>query len=166
MLHDHPVDHAARALQLAYSYLDRRERTTGEVRRYLLAKGFAAALTEQTIASLLEAGLLDDHRFAHLFITDKRELEQWGAERIRRTLLQRGLEPDTIAEALDAEAGDSAYHDELGRALELLQRRFAAPPRSRRDRDRALGVLVRKGYQPEIALDALAAYARESSRSR
>jgi regulatory protein len=162
VLHDHPVDQAARALQFAYSYLDRRERTTGEVRRYLLGKGFDASATEQSIASLLEERLLDDHRFARLFTTDKRELEQWGAERIRRTLLQRGVQPETIAEALDWERDGRAYHDELARALKLLQRRFAAPPRSRRDRDRALGVLVRKGYQPEIALDALAAYERES----
>lgn len=162
MLHDHPADQAARALQLAYSYLDRRERTTGEVRRYLLGKGFDAAVTEQSIASLLEEGLLDDHRFARLFTTDKRELEQWGADRIRRILLQRGVRPETIAEALDGETDGSVYEDELARALKLLESRFAAPPRSRRDRDRALGVLVRKGYQPEIALDALAAYARES----
>jgi regulatory protein len=162
VLHDHPVDQVARALQLACSYLDTRERTTGEVRRYLLGEGFDAAVTEHSIASLLEEGLLDDLRFARLFITDKRELGQWGAERIRRALLQRGVEPETIAAALDMGADGNVYDDELGRALELLQRRFAAPPRSRRDRDRALGVLVRKGYLPEIALDALAAYARDS----
>jgi regulatory protein len=72
------------------------------------------------------------------------------------------VRPETIAEALDGETDGSVYEDELARALKLLESRFAAPPRSRRDRDRALGVLVRKGYQPEIALDALAAYARES----
>jgi regulatory protein len=162
VLHDHAVDQAARALQLACSYLNRREHTTSELRRYLLGKGFEDAVTEQTIASLQEEGVLDDDRFTRLFTTDKRELEHWGAERIRRVLLERGVEQETITEALGAQADGSAYDDELGRALELLQRRFAAPPRSRRDRDRALGVLVRKGYQPEIALEALAAYARAS----
>jgi hypothetical protein len=33
-------------------------------------------------------------------------------------------------------------------------------PADRRERERALGVLLRKGYESELALDALHAYAR------
>ena len=33
-------------------------------------------------------------------------------------------------------------------------------PADRRERERALGVLLRKGYESELALDALSAYAR------
>jgi SOS response regulatory protein OraA/RecX len=50
----------------------------------------------------------------------------------------------------------------MERALEILRRRFPSPPRERRDRDRALAVLLRKGYEPELALDALTAHARAS----
>ena len=49
----------------------------------------------------------------------------------------------------------------MERALELLRRRFPAPAGDRRERDRALGVLVRKGYDVDLALDAIAAHARE-----
>ena len=49
---------------------------------------------------------------------------------------------------------------ELDRALELLRRRFPTPPEDRRERERALGVLLRKGYESELALDALAAHTR------
>ena len=38
----------------------------------------------------------------------------------------------------------------------MLSRRFPKPPRDRRGRDRALGVLLRKGYDIDLALDALA----------
>ncbi len=44
--------------------------------------------------------------------------------------------------------------------MELLEQRVQPPPRDRRARERALGVLLRKGYEPELALDALSAYAR------
>ena len=44
-------------------------------------------------------------------------------------------------------------------ALELLARRFPEPPQTPRDRDRALGVLVRKGYELELAYDALRRHA-------
>lgn len=158
--HDTSGDQAARALRLALAYLDRRERTTAEVHAYLGRKGFYEDVAEQVVADLTEQGYLDDQRFARLFATDKRELEHWGAERIRRTLLQRGLEPEAIAAALSTDGDVSSYETELARALEVLTRRFPAAPKTRRDRDRALGVLVRKGYEPEIALDALAAYAR------
>jgi regulatory protein len=53
-----------------------------------------------------------------------------------------------------------ASQTELDRALELLRRRFPSPPADRRERERALGVLLRKGYDSELALDALVAYAR------
>jgi regulatory protein len=158
--HETSVDQAPRALRLALAYLDRRERTTAEVHAYLERKGFDEDIAEQVVADLTEQGYLDDLRFARLFAADKRELEHWGAGRIRRTLLQRGLGPEVIAAALSTDGDVGCYEAELGRALEVLTRRFPAALQTRRDRDRALGVLVRKGYEPEIALDALAAYAR------
>jgi regulatory protein len=115
--------------------------------------------------------VLDDERFARLFVQDKRALEQWGAERIRRGLEARGVQRELIDRELAVEAADASLEvadpsidvagpseppdDERGRALALLRRRFPAPPRERRDRERALGVLLRKGYEYELALEAL-----------
>jgi regulatory protein len=155
-----------RALELAYRYLNRRERTIHEVRARLEAAGTEAAVIDGAVAILTEQGVLDDTRFARLFVQDKRALEQWGAERIRRGLVDRGVDRELIAEALarGGEAGDADAPDtELDRAVALLHRRFSAPPRDRRERDRALGVLIRKGYDPELALDALAAYGRDGA---
>ncbi|MGH2929282.1 MAG: regulatory protein RecX, partial [Solirubrobacteraceae bacterium] len=105
--------------------------------------------------------LLDDERFARLFVSDKRELEQWGSERIRRGLEARGIDRRLAETALSAVNGDRAEPEtELHRALALLRRRFPAPPEDRRTRERALGMLLRKGYETELALDALAAHAR------
>jgi regulatory protein len=150
------LDHA---LGVAYRYLDRRERTIQEVRLYLERKGVEAATVEQAVARLTGEGYLDDKRFARLYSQDKRTLEQWGSERIRRGLLKQGIDPELIAAAL-GETVDACADTELDRALGLLARRFPSPPRERRERDRALGLLIRKGYDPELALDALAAYAR------
>jgi regulatory protein len=153
-----------RALELSYRYLNRRERTIHEVRARLEAEGAETTVVDAAIEILTEHGALDDARFARLFVQDKRELEQWGAERIRQGLLGRGVDRELVAHAL-AGNGEAIDHDspetELDRALNLLRRRFTAPPRDRRDRDRALGVLIRKGYDPELALDALAAYGRD-----
>lgn len=159
------------ALAVAYRYLNRRERTATEVRRHLERAGVEAASCEGALEILIEQGSVDDARFARLFVQDKRELAEWGRERIRQGLLARGIERELAEEALDADAergwdgapqaGADPHQAELTRALAVLSRRFPAPPRERRDRDRALGVLIRKGYDPDLALDALAAYAQD-----
>jgi regulatory protein len=44
-------------------------------------------------------------------------------------------------------------------AVDLLRRRFPDPPRTPRDVHRAIGVLVRKGYDLDLAHDALRRHA-------
>lgn len=164
----HP-DRLQHALGIAYRYLSRRERTTDDVRRQLDRKGVESEVVDEAIEVIHAEGYLDDARFARLFVEDKRELEQWGSERIRQGLLARGLDREMIEVAL-GEGRASADHlalgegdqpqSELERALSLLSRRFPSPPQERRERDRALGVLIRKGYDPELALEALRTYAR------
>jgi regulatory protein len=155
-----------RALDLAYAHINRRDRTVSEVRAHLERKGIVEPLRHAAIQTLSEQGFIDDERFARLFVSDKRELEQWGSERIRRGLIARGIERELADAALaDAALAETATADveqesELDRALALLRRRFPTPPEDRRERERALGVLLRKGYESELALDALAAHAR------
>lgn len=151
-----------RALDLGYAYLNRRERTVAEVRGQLERKGIAPEHVDDALQTLAEQGMLDDERFAGLFVSDKRELEHWGSERIRRGLLSRGIDRELAERALavGARGADGDLEpSELDRAVELLRRRFPTPPRERRERDRALGMLLRKGYESELAVDALARHA-------
>ena len=152
---DDPLE---RALALAYRHLNRRDRTVVEMRRHLGRQALAADVVETAIAILTDQGYVDDARFARLFVEDKRELEQWGNDRIERALVDRGIDRELVARTL----GETAQPPELDRALELLRRRFPSPALDRRERDRALGFLVRKGYDSEIAVDALAAHARSA----
>lgn len=152
------------ALDAAYRYLARRDRTEAEVRQRLEQAGMANGVLDEAIAILIDQHVLDDERYARLFVEDKRTLEQWGADRIRRTLAGHGIDRELIEQALsaqDLEVGGG----ELERAVELLRSRFPSPPRERKERDRALGMLLRKGYDSEVALDALSAYARTGSRA-
>ena len=148
-----------KALELAYSYLNRRDRTAAELRAYLGARDLAEVEVEAAISELVELGYVDDARYARLFAQDKRTLEEWGEERIRRSLRERGVERELVEAAL-LETAEADGTDELTRALSLLRRRFPKPPAGRRERDRALGVMIRKGFDSELALDALSAYAR------
>jgi regulatory protein len=153
------VDDLNRALDLAFRYLGRRDRTVAEVRRHLEAKRVEPSVIEQVIEELHVQGYLDDARYAQRFAEDRRALDGWGSERIERKLAGAGVSRDDIAAAIAAQSGQ----EELGAALEVLRRRFRVPPETERDRERALGLLVRRGYELEIAYDAVRALEREAS---
>ena len=127
------------------------------MRKHLVGKGVEPDAAQDAVATLREQGYVDDARYARVFAEDKRSLEGWGTERIRGTLELRGIDRELIDAAVQADGGAGS---EMERALEILRRRFPSPPRERRDRDRALAVLLRKGYDTELALDALTAHAR------
>jgi regulatory protein len=150
-----PLQHA---LGIALKYLSRRDRSVHEMRVKLERSAIDGRVADEAIGRLLDLGLLDDARFARLFAEDKRTLEGWGSGRIERALAARGISPELVQEAL----GTASAESEFDRALSLLRQRFPAAPQNRRDRDRALGVLLRKGYDSELALDALAAHGREA----
>jgi regulatory protein len=150
-----------RALAIAYRYLNARERTQAEMRAHLQGNGIDPRDAERSIRALAEQGQLDDGRFVRLFVQDKRELDAWGVERIRQALLSRGVDRDVVDAAL-AEHEQNSDGGEIERALAVLRRRFPAPAGDRRERERALGVLLRKGYDTDLALEAIATHVRHT----
>jgi regulatory protein len=146
------------ALQRAYRFLGHRDRTVAELRRHLLAKGVPEVVAGSAIEELAEQGYVDDARFARQFAEDRRHLDAWGSERIERRLRELGVGREHVAAALEVTAGT-----EMDAAVELLRRRFPAAPETDRDRDRALGLLVRRGYDLELAYDAIRAHGRRAA---
>jgi regulatory protein len=140
-----------RAIDLAYKAVARRERTVAELRTALERRRVEPAAIDAAVEELTAAGFLDDARYAVLFAEDKRELAQWGSDRIARELTRRGVAADLI----DAALCDRTRQGELGTALTLLEQRFPAPPADDRERDRAWRLLVRRGYAPEVAYEAV-----------
>jgi regulatory protein len=147
--------HVQHALDLAFRYLERRDRTVLEVRRCLEGKRVEPCTIELALDHLQREGYLDDARFARQFADDKRLLEEWGADRIERRLTTLGVP----AELVRAAVATRDREGELEAALALLARRFPLLGDDPRDQRRALGVLVRKGYDSELAWDAIRAHA-------
>ena len=148
-----------RALDLGYRHLGKRDRTEIELRRHLAARDIDESSIDGAIAALTRQGYLDDVRYARTFAEDRRALDDWGPERIERRLLALGVAPDLVAAAL-------AHRDtagELEAAVALLRRRLRAVPSNDRERERALGMLARKGYDLELAYDAVRAFERDAA---
>jgi regulatory protein len=142
------------AFNTAWRFLARRERTEAEVRARLERNDIEPALIDEVLDELQGTGYVDDAGYATRFAEDRRNLDGWGAERIERRLRELGVDRDHVAAALAA-----GEHDELAAATALLARRYPVPPETPRDREKALGFLVRKGFELELAHDALRRHA-------
>jgi regulatory protein len=140
----------ADAFERALEALSHRERTTAELVEWLEARGFGRAEVEAALDRLIESGAVDDERFAQRFAEDKRELRGWGPDRIRESLAHRGLDRHLIDAALVADG----HGTQLERAIQLLEQR-GDRLEDERSRARALAFLARRGYEAEVANDAV-----------
>jgi regulatory protein len=143
------------ALGVAFRFLNRRDRTVAEMEAHLEKKGIEPHVVHRAVGRLLDEHYLDDRRFAERFAEDRRRLDNWGSERIAQRLASLGLDRDLVSAAV----GRHDHHEELDAAVELLRRRYSAPPQDARERNRMLGVLLRKGYDSDLAYDALRSFA-------
>jgi len=149
----------------ALHYLQRYASSSAHLRRLLQAKVARSARAHDTdpeegaeaiealIAELLDAGLLDDARYA----TERaRILHRRGAsaKAVRAGLMAKGIEADDIERAL-ASLRQEAAEPELAAALAYARRRRLGPYRSpseraeRREKD--LAALGRKGFSYALA---------------
>jgi regulatory protein len=145
------------AYKLALNALRYKERTESELRDWLAERGVEEAEIAEMIALLAEAGAIDDASFARRYAEDKRQLAGWGPDRIAKALEARGVDRAHIEAALAGEDESS----QLERAIALLGDR-GMPCGGERDRERALRLLVRRGYALELAYEAVRGAERAS----
>jgi len=127
-----------------------RWRSEHEVRRRLQAAGFPQEEVEEALAGLDRAGLIDDARFAREVVRDQSTRRRASARAMTAALRQKGV-PAAIAETAVADAGSDS-----DRALALAEsraRRLTASGPEAAYR-RLYGLLVRRGYTPEVAREA------------
>jgi regulatory protein len=133
-----------RALRL----LGYRERSTAELSAALRDSGYPAPVVAIVVARMQELGLVDDERFAELWVRS-RLAAGFGPRRIARELAEKGVDPDVARVALDTHHDTAA---ELERARAYLGGRRAD---DRRSRERLVRRLVARGYDVSVALQAI-----------
>jgi regulatory protein len=150
-LDDEAGQELERALGLCFRELDRRDQTVAQVRARLGRAGVGAGTVAAAVAWLRERRFLDDAGYAERFAADRRALDGWGGERIRRRLEALGVD----VELIDRAVGDREAGEELAAAVAVLEARMAGAGGDDRDRRRALGLLARRGYELELAEEAV-----------
>ncbi len=69
------------------------------------------------------------------------------------------MPPDLVEGAVS----EQERGQELRAAIDLLAQRLPVPPVGDRERDRAWRLLVRKGYEPELAYEAVRTHGRQTA---
>ncbi|MCX9157390.1 recombination regulator RecX [Niveibacterium sp. 24ML] len=123
--------------------LAQRDHSRAELARKLAAHGEADAV-EAVLDRMAELGLLSDTRFAESFVRSR--AARLGERRLQHELAQRGVDPDTINEALRSELGES----EQARARDVWARKFGRAPGDAKEWARQARFLITRGFSADV----------------
>lgn len=148
-------DEGRGAFAEALAIVARREYSEAELGDRLRRKGYDEAAVAAAVERCVEAGYVDDLRYARLRAERRLERRPAGHRDLVRDLRRRGLDPtmsERVAdEVLDAAGGEAAV---LRRALRSWCDRHGEPSEWR-DARRCFDHLVRKGFPRALVRDAL-----------
>ncbi|MBD3235100.1 MAG: hypothetical protein GF330_00150 [Candidatus Eisenbacteria bacterium] len=126
-------------------YLRIRERSRYEVQLYLTRRGYPAALRAAALDDLEAERLIDDRRFAEMFVRDRQRLRPMSARMVLRELRARGVSEQTARDAL---AACEPPWEDAQMADALLSGRWTRWSAEQRGR-RAAQLLRRRGFSSE-----------------
>ncbi len=143
-----PADAYEVARAIALRHLDRRDLTAVEVRNKLAAKGVDDEIAEAVVLRFIEAGLLDDRRYALRYAEARQSSRSVSRAVVRRELQRKGVDPDLVDEAASGLDDESEYRT----ARDFAERRARSLGRHPREVQyrRLGGALARKGFPPSL----------------
>lgn len=106
------------ALERGAGYLALKPRTRKEVTDYLKGKGYPDEEVEQAVRELCEYHYIDDGQYTRLYIRYASDKGR-GMSRIRRELLSKGVDSDTIEDVLYELEQEEGLPDQMSMALEI-----------------------------------------------
>lgn len=146
LLYDVGQISSAKAMDRVAKLVDRRDYSSKEAADKLRQDGYGAKVVEATIARATEAHLIDDCRFAEVYVRTK-VYAGWGMRRIERELSRRGIEAQDLPgwpyEYLDPE-------DERSRALDVARRHRVS---GKNQLQKMVRFLVGRGFSTAVAYD-------------
>lgn len=157
------ADERNKVRQAAYRYLSYRSRTAWELKQHLQRQQWHAAMIDQIIAELQEAGYLDDRTFAAEWVRQRGQQKGLGPQRLRQELINKGVAESLIEEALH----QWNEEEERQRAMEIAKRRYLRIEQEPWPKiERRLGsYLARRGYSMAVIYEVLGQL-REQYRQR
>ncbi len=144
-----------KALQAAAKQISYRALSQAKLREKLLDKGHPEDAVDYAIAWLEERNMLNDAAYAD-DIVHAYERRGYGLMRIRQELYRRGIDKDIAQEALEE------FSPNQKQMLDLLEKRLRGDCSDRREVDKAVAALQRRGYLWDDIRTVLRIYREEN----
>lgn len=128
----------------AEGLLNRRDYSGKELEERLLREGYLGSIVEGYVSRARRAGLVDDRRYAAVFVRSK-AAAGWGRRRIERELERRGIGTDELDEAVLEQLDEEA---ERARALDVASRKTFS---GRDVYAKAMRFLCGRGFSPSVS---------------
>ena len=139
-----------RAYEKALRLLTVRSRTRKELKQRLVAERFSDKVAEQVLDRLVNAGLIDDKKFAIDRARSMGKGKGWGPRKLRSDLIKKGVENDAIDEAISQAYGTKTCTQIMKR---LVKKRFGTEVLTRKADRKAKGkaqrYLLGRGFEPD-----------------
>ena len=142
------------ALDAAAKQLSYRALSAKMLRDKLLDRGHDEQAADYALAWLAERSLLDDAAFAESVVRSYAR-KGYGAARIRQELSRRGISRE------DAETAMQTFSPDRAQILALLDKRLRGDLSDRREIDKAVAALQRRGFSWGDIKGALEEYGEE-----
>ncbi|HLC17457.1 MAG TPA: regulatory protein RecX, partial [Thermodesulfobacteriota bacterium] len=149
-------DSGKKALDTALRFLSYRDRSVKEVEERLRHRGFAPGETASSIEFLLEAGYLDDERFARNLAATRTRVKNWGPARIASELYTRGVSREITEEVLSA-IDEPSQTDTAERELKSWSRKngVSLSGTSRKNLEKAFRHLRARGFSTQVIINLI-----------
>ncbi len=143
-------------LAAALRFIEVRPRSVAEVRRRLAGAGYRDDLIAAALDRLGDLGILDDAAFTAAWVESRDRARPRGERALRHELALKGIDRAVIDEAMaDRRPAPGGEGDpDAAAAARLLARHAGSLARvtdPRQRRQRAYALLVRNGFDPELA---------------
>lgn len=131
----------------------RSECCRSEMVRKMREKGADSSMACKVADRLEEEGYINDARFARAFVHDRTLYERWGRMKTRQALMQRGITPSLINEAL--QTIDEDLYSRTLRELLKTKARTTKAATTFELRQKLMRFAASRGFETHLVMDNL-----------
>lgn len=139
-----------KAKNLAYTFASYKMRTELEVEKRLKQKGYDTKIITECINFLYEFKLLDNEKYANLFVKEKSLSKNWGKIRIKNELLSKGIDEYIIQNAIENFFPNTESFEKV---LKIAQKKFDTLQKrhdEKKSKQLLFAFLARRGFETNI----------------
>jgi regulatory protein len=135
----------AKAFNAAASFLKTRERSRKEIRDKLKTKEYSEGVIEKVLEKLERLDIVNDKRFAEMFVRDRMKLNPKGKKVLQMELAQKGIDRNITEEVLGEMLNNDNEIELAKKVLEKVEKKYSGLEEKAR-RDKIIKYLLGKGF--------------------